>query len=80
MTRPGEPEELAHPDYCWIHLVVERQGRIRCGECLHWFADEQALVADYNAGLADISQRYGEPYVPRTINEIHFCPHCAHDF
>lgn len=67
--------DQGHPDYCWIHHVVEPQGKIRCGECFHWFADEQALIDDYNADQ-DI-----EGYVPRTsIDEIVFCPHCAHDF
>lgn len=66
-----------HPNYCWIHRVVERQGKIRCGECFHWFADEQALVSDYN----DCMLRCDLPQVEALkADEIFFCPHCSHDF
>lgn len=66
-----------HPDYCWIHHVVEKPGTIRCGECFHWFADEATLLRDYNQMSWDLNTWAVEESDP---NEVTFCPHCAHDF
>jgi len=67
-------EAHEHPDYCWIHHVVEKPGYFRCGECFHWFPDEGTLLDDYNAGSPSEEGKKTDP------NEVFFCPHCAHDF
>lgn len=64
------------PDYCWSHHVVEIPGYFRCGECLHWFPDEETLVKDFADKMGEI----GYDNTPTDPDKIFFCPHCAHDF
>lgn len=65
----------AHPDFCWIHHVVEKPGYFRCGECFHWFADEQTLIEDDAKAWKDL----GVDMVMEA-EDIFMCPHCSHDF
>lgn len=64
-----------HDDYCWAHHTIEQPGYLRCGECLHWFANEATLEADFNAMCDQLDM-----IRIVTADEIFFCPHCAHDF
>ena len=71
------PDDTPH-SYCAIHhrLEPETEGEIWCPECWHVFADDWALIAEYNWGLIAM----GQP--PRQVPEdlIFFCPLCLHDF
>jgi hypothetical protein len=62
-------------DFCWIHLVVETPGEIRCGECFHWYANDEAMLEEFNAEMAKMGLQPA-----RNVDDIWFCAHCSHDF
>lgn len=72
-------------EWCYIH-GHEPPGDYQflvCGECYHCYPTPEDLVNDFNAVMKAGWEMYESrtPYVPEvSISNIHFCPHCAHDF
>jgi hypothetical protein len=63
-------------DTCYIHGYepIPETGYYRlCGECYHVFVTPEELVEAYVLNAPS-------PVVVPDVAEIHFCPHCTHDF
>jgi hypothetical protein len=82
---PHEPTRACDADHCYIHHEDEPAlaSAIVCGECLHAYADIEALVDE------DAATRLKYGLSPRPPGEVTYdnvftliptCAFCAHDF
>lgn len=70
---PHEITDDCYVDHCHYHNEDEpASGAYRvCGECLHAYMTDHDLMNSYNEAL---------PQSQVTVEQIAFCPLCAHDF
>lgn len=88
-TEPHQPTDACKWDHCAYHNVDEPipvdklPGALACGECWHYYPSGEALMAEYVRVRDEITAahpEWGEAPSPRSVEEIHFCPLCSHDF
>jgi hypothetical protein len=73
---PHDPTPECQMYHCaWHHVDEAAEGFKVCGECLHTFETAAALWQCYIEMAPP-----GMPMAAKTIEDVYFCPLCAHDF